>query len=158
MIILCQFYPYYPQNTSHHNLSLTFSSRLSAWPSSLQCGSTATTAVPNPSPRMWSRATRTLSSPSASSSTPAPSRSTDTGWRRARRRTEQNFSRTLPKPSCCRSLRRPTSRLSTSGDEQVRTHLPRAHNGGGSYVDLYTLLHCIKEMNWNHTSTRWGLV
>lgn len=83
------------------------------WP---PCESIATTAAPSLWPKMWYRATLTQSSPSASSSTPVPSRSMDTGWRRARLRTEQPCSRTLPKPFCCLLPQSRTPPLSTHGN------------------------------------------
>lgn len=126
----------------------TLSSRLSAWLFWPQCESTATTGVPNPSPRRWSRVTHTPSSPSASSSMHVHSRSTATGWRRDKLRTERHFSRTLPKPSCCRWRQRSTSRSTTSGNEHLRTHLLELH--GITWLFFFFFLHWLKALLIKH--------
>lgn len=93
--------------------------RSSAWLFWPQWESTATTGVQNQSPRTCWRATLTLWSPSANSSTRVRSRYTATGSRRDRLRTEQHFSRTAPRPSWCPSWPRLTSPSTTFGNRDT---------------------------------------
>lgn len=159
----------------HHTPSL--SCRLFVWPYLQPCVSTATIVVPNPSPKRWSAATRMPSNLYARWSTHVPSRSTATGWRKGKLRTEQLYLRTLQKSFCSPLLLRRwmchpgLGEGSSSPNNPRYHHLPQEHVDNGPKIHLYCYnglfppyLHSQKEIillkmyNWDLNYLMCGII